>query len=154
MCVCVCGATSLLLNEHLPWCFSFVISDKLDYIPSESRVGFSLNFCFSLNLSLNNAFTKMHVAVNCLEMSAALLGIKYFLPDLNGYHMLDWTLKMVLLLALTLLKRVRDLQALSVASSCIELDFEPRSDYIRKVPSSTPIIRKCYKSARELSALS
>lgn len=83
----------------------------------------------------------MYVTINCLEMSAVLLGIKYFLPDLNGCHVLVRTLKMVLLLALKLLKRVRDLQALSVASSCIdfvpEMDFEPRLDYIRKMPSSS-----------------
>ncbi len=36
ICVCVCVATSLLLNEHLPRFFSFVISDKLNCTPSES----------------------------------------------------------------------------------------------------------------------
>lgn len=54
-------------------------------------------------------------------------------------------LKVVLLLAITLLKRVRDLQALSVASSCLEFDpggvkaiLHPRPDYVPKVPSSVP----------------
>ncbi len=55
------------------------------------------------------------------------------------------TLKTVLLLAISYLKRVGDLQALSVAPSFIDFApglakafFYPRAGYVPKVPSSVP----------------
>ncbi|KAL0176407.1 hypothetical protein M9458_028737, partial [Cirrhinus mrigala] len=116
--------------------------------------------------------------MNCLEMLAVFRALKHFLPDLRDRHVLVslleallealcrppfepiegisdrlLTIKTALLLALSSLKRVGDLQALSVAPSFLEFApglskafLYPRTGYVPKVPSSTsrPVVLQAF----------
>lgn len=112
------------------------------------------------HIPIDSAFLGRHPLVSRILLGVRHLRLRFPSGDLEvlleGFSMVPseplesasekvLILKVIFLLAITLLKRVGDLKALSVASSCLEFDHAgvkailcPRPDYVSKVPSSVP----------------